>query len=354
MTEPGTDTALRTALRALADDGLPVVADVPRIRRAARRRHGARAAAAAVATCVALVAVPVAVSTVRSGTDAPVAVTPAQPPQVLTAVPSQTYALFAGDTVPSTLTRTDAAAASHGWAVVVRADDGSFGRRGAVVTYPVEAPWGASIGDPVAIGDGVQGRTLLGGYTWPVDGGWARVRGDLAPDVLRRIAASVRVVGGLPVVTPPAGHRVVVTTPAVPAVVAEARYGGGEVPTSGPRVPYEGLVLTQVLLGAGLEDDLYGSYALHNGSVEPLDAAVPTADEPAPAGTGRTVPVLRTHLTGGNGDVMWEIRPGVLAVVGISGAAPDPLVVAERSRLVDATTFGATDPQDIPQSNALG
>lgn len=347
--------SLRTALRAIADDGPAIGADVPAIRGAARRRRTTRAAVAAVATCAVLVAVPVAATSLRgTTTEGPAVPAPAGRASVLTVVPSDRVALFAGGDAPSTLVRSDAAA--HGWSVVVRANDGGFARDGAVVTYPVEPPVGASLGAPVPVAPGVRGRTVLGGLTWPVGDGWARIRGDLPAAVLSRIAASVRIGSDRrPVVRPPDGYRVVVTTPAVPAEVTEARYAGKAFAVGGGApVNYGGLVFTQVMLSGGLEDDIYASLALGNGSVKRTRATVPTADHPSASREAPAIEVLRTNLVGGNGDVMWEVSPGVVAVVGVSGSTPDPLDVARQSRLVDATTWQATGAQPVHQSNAFG
>ena len=354
MTDVDDRAVLRTALRAAAEAWPPVRPDLPTIRRRARRRRAGRTALAAAATCVVLAAVPVVTQSLRTDASVP----PLAPAPVLVAVPPDAVALFASTDVPSTILYSDRDAAAHGWTVVVRSRAGGFARDGAVVTYPVEPPVGASTGDRVDLAPGVQGRTVPGGITWPVDDGWARVRGDLPPALLVRIAASVQIDAGRPVVRPPDGYRVVVTTPSVPAEVAEARYAGWTFGVPNPSAPdggkplrYEGLGFTQVLLSGGLEDDVYAALARGDRSITRITADVPTAARP---GEGRAgTEVLRTNLVGGNGDVMWEVRPGVAAIVGVSGSTPDPLDIALRSRLVDAATWRATGPQEIPQSNAF-
>ena len=72
------------------------------------------------------------------------------------------------------LDRCDRTAVAGPWTVVVRRPDGSLGRHGAVVTFPVGPP---TAGRSVGV-DGVTGKAANGMVTWPVAGAYAQCRED--------------------------------------------------------------------------------------------------------------------------------------------------------------------------------
>ncbi|WP_405719942.1 hypothetical protein OG607_06555 [Streptomyces sp. NBC_01537] len=235
----------------------------------------------------------------------------------------------------STLNRLDRTANAGPWTVVVRRRDGSLGRNGAVVTFPVPAP---GPGRAVRVG-GVAGSVGEGAITWPAGGAYARIRGDLPERELIGIAAATVVVAGRPTVEPPPGFSVAATGTSRPRVLSEARYGSDAV--KGAAALSNGLIYTGVARGGEFEDRLYAVKAQAAGSVHGNSAIV-------------------TSALGGNGLLAWEPAPGVVAYVGYSGG---PLTdqataalhrIAERTRLLGTEQWQATGPQTVYQVNDFG
>ncbi|MCX5264668.1 hypothetical protein [Streptomyces sp. NBC_00199] len=247
--------------------------------------------------------------------------------------------VIAGMPLPrgATSIRRDRSAGAGPLTVVLRRSDGSgsLGRHGAVVTFPVAAPSG---GRPIRVG-GVSGRALVREVVWPVEGSYARVRGDLPQSELIAVAAATRVASGRPRVDAPRGLSVAATGTLWPAHLNETRYGSratGEVDElSG------GLTFTGVARGGGFEDALYATGA-------------------QPAGTVHGRPAVVTSAFGGNGALAWEPAPGVVVYVGYSGAALDRGAVdalrrlAARSRLLSPAQWQATGPSTSDRANDLG
>ncbi|MHC3474730.1 hypothetical protein ACYF6T_39395 [Streptomyces sp. 7R007] len=227
-----------------------------------------------------------------------------------------------------TLVRRDPTADKGPWTVTVRHADGSLARHGAVLTFPVSAP---GSGRNVRIGE-ATGRSRDGEVTWPVADAYARVRGDLSRRELLRIAASATVVSGRPHVAAPSGLSVTATGTARSAYATEARYSADEVGETAALG--HGLVFTRITRSGGIEDALYGTGAQPSGTVHGKAAVFSSA-------------------LGGNGALVWEPAPGVVAYVGYSGAALDSEAVAalhrvaERTRLLDARQWLSTNPQII-------
>jgi hypothetical protein len=238
-----------------------------------------------------------------------------------------------GTPVRAGLDRCDRTAGDGPWTVVVRRPDGSFGRRGAVVTFPSESPAG---GRSVAVG-GVTGTALAGAVTWPLAGLHARVRGDLPEADLVAIAAGTRAEAGRPVVAAPAGLAVVTAGPYRSPTVHQMRYGSETVGESA--VLGDGLAFTAVAGGGGFEDLLYTST---------VRAGPPVGGRPA----------VVTDLFGGSGAIAWEPVPGLVAYVGYSGSLFDDAAVAAlhrlavRTRYLTAAEWSAAGATVIEQTNA--
>lgn len=215
------------------------------------------------------------------------------------------------------------------WTVTVRRPDGSLGRHGAVVTFPVDEP---VLGRAVRVGR-VQGRLDGRTLVWPVAGGYARVRGDLGTRALLAVARNTGVSDGRPVVRAPDGLRVVGSRHYRPSLITEARYGFHDDDVSG-------LVTTGLITSGGFEDAVYAGPAIY-----------PT--------TVRGRPAVATPVYGGNFALAWEVRPGVVAYVGDSGMQLSPASVdalgdvAERAQFADRTRWQATRPQVIDQVTHL-
>lgn len=232
-----------------------------------------------------------------------------------------------------TLDRHDAAAATGPWVVVVRRLDGSLGRHGATVTFPVG---GTPIGRPVSVG-GLPGRVFDGQVTWPIAGGRARVRGDVGAASLVAIATATRVEGGRPEVRPPRGYIAVSTGPYRSSHLHEVRYAGAQLSTA-RTLP--GLVYTGVAGAGGFEDMLYATSAYSCGTVNGHPAVV-------------------SPVAGGNGTLAWEVAPGLVGFVGYSGRSLTGETLgavhrlAEQARTLDSAAWQATKPQVVAQINAF-
>jgi hypothetical protein len=229
------------------------------------------------------------------------------------------------------LLRRDRTAVTDGpWTVVVRRPDGSLGRAGAVVTFPVEPP-------PAVPRDRAGRAVEPGAITWPVAGAYARVRGDLPEAQLAAVADGTTIVGRRPRVRPPAGLAVVSAGPYRSPAVHEIRYGThdlGEQDALG-----HGLTFTGVHGGGGLEDLLYAT------------------DTDADGGLVGGRPAVVTSEIGGNAAIAWEPSPGLVAYVGYSGAqltdeaAAALRRLAGRARHLTAEQWQEFSPATVDQTN---
>jgi len=243
---------------------------------------------------------------------------------------------LAGPRLGATLERRDRTVTQGPWTVVVRRADGSLGRHSAVITFPVPGP---GAGEPVVVG-GAPGRLAGGTLTWPVAGGYARLRGDLSRAESMAVAAATTVTAGRPAVTrPPAGFTAVWSGPYRSPVVDEARYGSvalGVAAWLG-----DGLIFTDVASGGGLEDVLF-------------------TEQVTPAGQVMGRPAVLTSVFGGNGELAWEPAPGVVVYLGYSGGSLDRDAaaalhcLAARATLVGPSGWRATHPQVLDQVNSPG
>lgn len=217
---------------------------------------------------------------------------------------------------------------------VVRRRDGSLGRHGAVVTFPVPA---TTTGRRVRVGP-VDGRSIPGELVWPVADGYARIRSDLPIADVLAIAAATSVRAGRPVVAAPPGFRVVASGTYRPVHVREVRYGAEEIPGA---EGLGGLVFAAVAGGGAVEDQLY------------LDRTNGTG--PTGAGTLRGRPAVFTSSFGGNLAIAWEPSPGVVAYVGYSGVQDSDESratlrgLALRTHLLDEREWAATSPTVVEQ-----
>jgi hypothetical protein len=235
------------------------------------------------------------------------------------------------DFAPGAIERVDPGAEAGPWTVTVRRGDGSLGRRGAVVTYPVEPPTTAA---PTDLGE-VSGWATPDAVVWVLDGSYARVRGDLSAEELLAIAAAVTVDRGRPVLEAPPGLRVVRSAPYRSRSVRELRYSTSQLGESAALG--DGLTYSAVSDGGGFEDQLFGTERrfVHIG--------------------GREAVVSDVH--GGNATVAWELANGDVAYVGYSGSelsdgAVDALArLVESSRTVDREQWAGFGAQRVEQVN---
>lgn len=315
---------LRRALHAQVAEAAPRpdLADV-RARAGARRRHRTAARAVGIALLLVLVAV-------VAGRAADRSVRPAASPAE---VPGVALVLDGAPTRERrTLERVNRAAATGPWSVVARRTGESITQGAAVVTYPVPS---MVTGRTVEV-RGAAGQASSGVITWPLGGGVARVRGDLSDDELLAVARATTLdADGRPEVGRVPGLGLVTwRAPYASPLTREARYGAAE-------------------LG---EDDVLGAGLVFAG----IDTGVELLERTLLSSSGDRYPGLaiagrpaRFTTTLGNGVLVAELSPGVVAFVGWSGASagPDQIAaigrVAQRLRLLDEAGWQATEPQPI-------
>jgi hypothetical protein len=252
------------------------------------------------------------------------------------AAPEMTGLAFDGiPTQDRALESCDLEAENGPWAVVVRRQDGTLGRHGAVVTFPVARPAG---GLPIEVA-GATGMATAGSVTWPLAGSYARIRGDLDRAELVAIASATVVRRGRPQVRPSGAYDVVWTGPYRAPVIHEIRYGSDEL---GEAATLGGMTYTGITSGAaGFEDQLY------------LQASVPGGW----VGGARAVV---SGVAGGNGTLAWEVRPGMVAYIGYSGGMLDDESIkalqrlAGRARYLSPTEWRSSNPNTLCQVNEPG
>ena len=204
--------------------------------------------------------------------------------------------------------------------VVRRTRDGSLGRNGAVVTFPVNAMDPGALTSP-QLRHGMRGWWSPGTLVWKVGGQYARVRGDLPPRTLAQVARGV---------TPkswegydirlPSGLQAVLWSSYGSVLVREVRYGAADVGES--EALGDGLVYTAVLSGGGFEDRLYATHV-------------------TPAGRVHGHPAVISDVEGGNATIAWQPQLGTVALVGYSGASRSAATDAALRRLAARTELGA-------------
>jgi hypothetical protein len=251
--------------------------------------------------------------------------------------PIDTAAVVLGE-VPqfAALERTDGAAAQGPWSLVVRRRDGSLGRHGAVITYPVSRPaWGR----PVRVGRAI-GTAVAGGFVWPLAGKYARIRSDLPPPEVVRLALATTAVSAVPAIHPLSGYWIAPAAPYRSGSIHEIRYHASQLGSAAAGL--DGLIYTGLLTaGGGFEDRLYARSATDAGQLH-----------------GR--PAVANVTTGGNDVVAWEVAPGTIAYLGYSGAEFGPQTVgvlrqlAGRSRALCGRHWRASSPQRTEQRNDFG
>lgn len=334
-----TDTLEQQLRRELADEAAALAAPrftgrdiVTRGRRVQRRRWTAVSAAAAAAVAAVVITPTLTRSERGSGKDvvAPVA-TPNVAPMTAASGKRAVALSLGADNVggTNTIEYPNPAASTGPWSVILRRPDGSLGREGAVLTYPVEAPPGPT----TAKVNGVDARGAHGHLWWPIGGKHARLRGELTQAELITIAEATEIIEGRPRVDTPPGFREVWSGLFTPPVSRDARYGSDELGEES----LAGLVFTNVATGAEFEDNLYAQ------------ALRPPAEPRAVHGR----PAVFSTYHGGNGVLAWETEPGTVAFVGWSGNAASEaqvaalLRLAHRAVLLDEDQWRATEPQVI-------
>lgn len=207
------------------------------------------------------------------------------------------------------------------WSVVIRAGDGSFGVKGAVVTFPsgTAGDDSAPVGKPVATPPGGRlypGTQLL---VWPLAGSNAEILGDvgLAPSQLADLAMQVTVVDGRPHFSGLDGFTAEAPTTYRPPLVHEIRYGTRELRQESALGTGE--VWTGVTTGASFEFELLAVHA-------------------EPRGFVRGKPAIYSNDPGMNWTLAWESAPGEVTYIGYSGTTRGTKAVEALRALADKGT----------------
>jgi len=205
-----------------------------------------------------------------------------------------------------------------------------------VITYPEPRPaWG----HPVRVGRAI-GTAVAGGFVWPLAGTYARIRSDLPPPDVVRLALATTVVNAEPAIHPVSGYRIALAAPYRSGSIHEIRYHASQLGSGAAGL--RGLIYTGLLTaGGGFEDRLYARSATDAGPVH-----------------GR--PALATVTIGGNDVVAWEVTPGTIAYLGYSGTEFGPHTVdvlrqlAGRARALCGRHWRTSSPQRTEQHNDFG
>lgn len=247
--------------------------------------------------------------TATPGTDPPIGV------ESLKRCPVTMGALALGDTFTTpgwSVEQWDCAVLKQGpWSIVIRATDGHFGVKGAVVAFPVND---AESGAPVATPPGGRWNSTAHTLIFPLGSSYAQIVGDLGQSTLENLAARVTEVAGRPRFAALDGFAVVATTTYRSPVVHEMRYSAtelGQKSTLG-----DGLVFTGVTWAASFETLAFESHA-------------------EPAGFVRGKPAVYSSALGGSGTLAWESAPGQVSYVGYSGGPSSPSVIDHLRALAD-------------------
>lgn len=234
------------------------------------------------------------------------------------------------------LERRDAGSVNGPWSLIVRRSDGFLGHHSSVITYPISASAWVSGQPRIRVGTVTGHGDAFGGILWPIDGKYARIRGDLGRTVLADLAARVSVRHRHPVLDrPTAGLRVVAAEPYRARVVTESRYASGLLLGSNS---IDGLVYTGVLRGASFEEALLGE-----------------GTEPGANIGGH--PAVTSTVGGGNATLAWEPTPGLIVFVGYSGGQDVPastaalIELARAGRVLDHRQWTATKPAVVQDTN---
>ena len=199
------------------------------------------------------------------------------------------------------------------FAVVLRATDGDFALRSAIVTWPVSRLIGA---EAVRVGDTDGQFAGPRRLTWPLAGQVADVTSDLGRDTMIQLAEATTVIDGRLVVAPPPGFTVEYQGTSEASEASALRYGAAEFASLG---------------GNSLGAMLF------------IETSNAIDDERAALG----MDVVRTYQVLGhravarplaNGALVFQIAPGRYTTVGWSGNSSSEALYDVLARIAATTT----------------
>lgn len=213
------------------------------------------------------------------------------------------------------------------WSVIIRAADGHFASKSAVVIYPFPGQPGP-LDTPVATPRGGKWNAESRSLVWPINEGYnAKIIGDLGQTQLADLAAHVTVQQGRPRLSPVGGFAATTSTTYRPPAVHELSYQTvdlGQEDRLGT-----GVIWTAVMSGAGAEVQAFEDGAMPAGLVRGKPAIFTTNPYPPrdPFVTGQS-----------SGALVWESARDEVTCIGYDGSATEKEAIEVLRTLADKGT----------------
>ncbi len=228
-----------------------------------------------------------------------------------------------------TIERWDCDALTLGpWSVVIRASDGHFAAKSAVVIFPFPGQPGP-LDTPVARPHGGMWNAESRSLIWPINEGRnAKIVGDLGQTRLADLATRITAQRGRPSLAPVNGFTATPATTYRPPAVHEISYQAMDL---GPQVSLGlGEIWTAVMSGAGAEAQAFEEGAKPAGFVRGKPAIF----------TANPYPPRYSFATGLNsGALVWESAPDEVTSIGFEGPATEKEAMAALRALADKGTM---------------
>ncbi|NMM35128.1 MAG: hypothetical protein HHJ13_14240 [Phycicoccus sp.] len=206
------------------------------------------------------------------------------------------------------------------WSVVIRAPDGRFGVRSAVVTFPLFW-WIGDSDAPVTRPKGGIWSANAQRLVWPLADSYAQIVGDLGQEQLVDLAILVRIKGGKPNLLNLDGLETEPTTTFGSPVNHEMQYRAGQLGQDATLGG--GQVWVGVMTGASFESQALGTHAKPAGIVRGKPAIYCTGGVPG-WGSGQST-----------GNLVWESAPDEVSYIGFSGSATKETAIKTLRALAD-------------------
>jgi len=213
------------------------------------------------------------------------------------------------------------------WSVVIRASDGHFAAKSAVVIYPFPGQAG-QFDTPVAEPQGATWNSQSRSLVWPINEGYnAKIVGDLGRRRLADLATRITVQQGRPHFSPVDGLAATTPTTYRPPAVHEISYQSVDLGQEGRLGTGE--VWTAVMSGAGVEAQGFEDGARPAGLVRGKPAIF----------TANPYPPRYANATGHNsGALVWESAPDEVTCIGFESPATTEEAIEALRGLADKDT----------------
>lgn len=213
------------------------------------------------------------------------------------------------------------------WSVVIRASDGHFAAKSAVVIYPFPGQAG-QFDTPVAKPQGAKWNAQSRSLVWPINEGYnAKIVGDLRRTQLADFATRITVQQGRPHFSTVDGFAATPPTTYRPPVVHEISYQSVDLGQEG-RLG-SGEIWTAVMSGAGVEAQAFEDVARPAGLVRGKPAIFTT----------NPYPPRYSFAAGQNsGALVWESAPDEVTCIGFESPATTEEAIEALRALADKGT----------------